>query len=181
MRALELDLEDRIVAAIRRVIRAVDLHSRRIEEACGLTGPQLATLRMIRTLTAATPSAIARAVHLSQPTMTGILRRLEKRGLVSREASPTDRRMVSITLTELGSATLERAPSMLQDRFRHALAGLAEWERLAMLSALQRIASLMDADTLDAAPHLVNEGDVAQTSAPTEADLPRDPRTIHDS
>ncbi|MCA8977752.1 MAG: hypothetical protein KDC98_23710, partial [Planctomycetes bacterium] len=38
-----LDLEDLIVAAVRRLMRAIDLHSRRLVADFGLTGPQLAT------------------------------------------------------------------------------------------------------------------------------------------
>jgi hypothetical protein len=38
-------LEDEIISALRRIVRAVDLHSRRMVEACGLTGPQIVVLR----------------------------------------------------------------------------------------------------------------------------------------
>ena len=100
-------------------------------------------------------SALARTVHLSGATMTGILTRLEKRGYVDRSRGAADRRTVIVTVTEAGQGVLSRAPSLLQDRFRVALGRLEEWEQLMMLANLQRIASLMDAEELDAAPHLV--------------------------
>ncbi len=170
----ELPLEQQIVAAIRQIVRAVDLHSHRILEACGLTGPQLTTLSTIARIGPTTPTTISRTVHLSQGTVTGILQRLEKRELVRRTRGSADRRTVTIEITDAGRAVLERAPSLLQDRFRSELTSLAEWERLQILATLQRVAGLMGAERLDAAPHLVT-GDVhppaeaAETAGPGEA------------
>lgn len=154
-----LDLEDRIVAAIRRLMRAVDLHSRRLVDEYGLTGPQLATLQEAARLGPIAATALARAVHLGAATMTGILTRLEKRGYVQRSRGEADRRTVVVTITGAGREILARAPSLLQDRFRRRLTELAEWEQLAMLANLQRIAAMMDADALEAAPHLIGGGE----------------------
>ena len=78
------EVEDQIVASIRRIIRAIDLQSRRLLDKHRLTGPQLATLREADKLGEISVSTLARAVHLSQPTVSGILNRLERRGLVVR-------------------------------------------------------------------------------------------------
>jgi len=149
------DLEDQIVVAIRRIIRAIDLHSRRLLEAHGLTGPQLATLREVSKRSGVTTSALARAVRLSQPTMSGILDRLERQGFVRRTQSSEDRRATSITVTGTGARVLANDPSLLQDRFRVQLARLEDWERYWLLAALERIAAMMDAEAIDAAPMLV--------------------------
>ena len=66
-----LSMENQIVAAIRRIMRAVDLHSRRLAEEHGLTGPQLATLQAAASLGESSTGTLARAVHLSGPTVTG--------------------------------------------------------------------------------------------------------------
>jgi DNA-binding MarR family transcriptional regulator len=123
-------------------------------DACGLTGPQLVVLREAAHLREPTVSALARAVSLSQPTVSGILERLEKRGLVRRERSERDRRSVSVGVTDEGARTLSGAPSLLQDRFRVELSRLEEWERTQMLALLQRLAGMMDAEAIDAAPML---------------------------
>lgn len=151
---MDLSHEDQIVVAIRQIIRAVDLHSRRLVQAHGLTGPQLAVLQEVLRLEPASPSVLAREVHLSQPTISGVLKRLESRGFVSRQKSETDRRSVKFAITAEGKKTLSTSPSLLQDDFRQALSRLEEWERLQILSTLQRVASLMDAQHLDAGPHL---------------------------
>ncbi len=150
-----LSIENQIVAAIRRIMRAVDLHSRHLAEEHGLTGPQLATLQAAARLGEASTGALARAVHLSGPTVTGILDRLAKRGLVDRARNGQDRRSVTVTLTHSGQEVLAVAPSLLQDRFRRELVRLEEWEQTMILAMLQRIAAMMDAESLDASPVLV--------------------------
>jgi DNA-binding MarR family transcriptional regulator len=117
------------------------------------------------------PGDVARRIHLSPGTVTGILNRLDQRGLVQRGPSPVDRRRLEILLTAQGSEALERAPSPLQDRLRRELARLADWEQTTLLAALQRIASMMDAAELDAAPHLVtSELDTAGPEGPPAAE-----------
>ena len=82
-----------------------------------------------------------------------------------------DRRSVVIGVTEEGLRVLDAAPSLLQDRFRAELARLEEWERHGMLSALERIASMMDAEGIDAAA-ILEVGPVSQPA--DEAFLPED-------
>ena len=149
-----LSIEDQVIAALRRITRAIDLHSRGLMQAIGLTAPQLAALQAVERLQPITIGALAKSIHLSQATLTGILTRLESRTLISRERSGTDRRTVVVKLTSSGSAALETAPSLLHDRFRRELLMLAEWEQTQMLATLQRIASMMDAEQIDAAPVL---------------------------
>ncbi len=146
--------EEQVIASLRRIIRAVDLHSRKLMESSGLTGPQLAALQEINRQGPISAGNVARAIHLSQGTVTGILTRLEARGLVTRERSETDRRATVISITSSGEAVLSRAPSLLQENFLQRLEGLESWERSQILATLQRVAFLMEAHAIDAAPHL---------------------------
>jgi DNA-binding MarR family transcriptional regulator len=147
-------LEDEIVSALRRIVRAIDLQSRRMFEQCGMTGPQIVVLREASRLAGSSVSALARAASLGQPTVSGILDRLEAQGFVRRERSKQDRRSSVVNVTAKGAAVLEKAPSLLQDRFRSELARLEPWERTQMLALLQRLATMMDAESIDAAPML---------------------------
>jgi len=162
------EIEDQIVASIRRIIRAIDLQSRRLFDRHQLTGPQLTTLREAQRLGEAKTSGLARAVHLSQPTVSGILTRLEKAGLVERRRPEGDRRSVVIRVTDEGRRVLAEAPSLLQDRFRAELAQLEHWEQHWMLAALERIASMMDAESLDASPILETGPMSRSTNDPEE-------------
>ena len=152
------NLEDQVLMALRRIVRAIDLHSRRLYERCGLTGPQLATLRAAWVMgEGASAGAVARRIQLSQPTVSGILDRLERQGLVARVRDDSDRRNVIIRVTESGEAVVRGSASLLQDRFVLAFRGLQSWEQLQMLSTLQRIAFMMDAEAIEAAPLLVSD------------------------
>jgi DNA-binding MarR family transcriptional regulator len=159
-------LEDEILAAIRRIVRAVDLRSRALIQGHRISGPQLVLLREIARLGPVPVSALARAVSLSQPAVTGMLNRLERSELICRERGARDRRQVLCTITTRGAAVLAEAPSLLQDRFRRELSRLEEWERSQMLATLQRIASLMDAEQIDAAPVLTT--DALEPAEPAE-------------
>ncbi len=165
-----LSIEDRIMAAIRRIIRAVDLHSRQLFEKHGLTGPQLAALREAARHGNVTVAPLARALHISQPTLTGILDRLERRGLVTRTRDGVDRRTVRISVTHAGHELLASTPHPLQERFRQELTRLHDWEQTQTLSTLQRIAEMMEAESLDASPLLTSGALDAPDDASAKAD-----------
>jgi len=124
-----LPLEEQVIAALRRITRAIDLHSRLLLQKNGLTIPQLAALRAIQRLQPITVGVLARDIHLGAATVTGILGRLEKRGLITRARGDVDRRSVVVQLTDEGAKLIAEAPSLLQDRFHRELAKLEEWEQ----------------------------------------------------
>jgi hypothetical protein len=74
--------------------------------------------------------------------------------MVRRARGTGDRRTVMVAVTPEGARTLRDAPSLLQDRFRSELARLKEWEQTQLLATLQRVAAMMDAEEIDAAPVL---------------------------
>jgi DNA-binding MarR family transcriptional regulator len=149
-------LDDAIVSAVRRIIRAIDLHSRDLLQNFGLTAPQLMTLQELSRLQPVAVGVLSAAVHVSQATMTGILDRLEQRALIQRTRDGVDRRSVTITITAEGTKLLKKSPSLLQDQFRHKLARLKPSEQTNMLEVLQQIGEMMGAAKLTAAPILVS-------------------------
>lgn len=145
---------DDVLIAVRKIIRATDIHSRHLARTAGLTTPQLMVLQSIDSLGTVAIARLAEAVSLSQATVTTIIDRLEQRGLVERRRSAADRRVVNACLTAAGAGVLAQAPAPLQETFTARFERLAEWEQSLILSALQRVAAMMDADALDAAPIL---------------------------
>lgn len=150
---------DDILIALRRITRAIDLHSKNLVRSSGMTSPQILVLQSVRRHGKAKPSLIAKDILLSQATVTSILDRLEKSELVTRERSNEDRRIVEIVLTEKGSQKLLAAPELLQSGFLREFRKLDDWERTQLTASLQRIASMMDAEDLDAAP-ILEVGDI---------------------
>ena len=149
-----------ILVALRQITRAIDLQSKRLLKSAGLTVPQLMVLQALSPDGRAKPSDIARRVHLSQATITSIVDRLLKAGLVNRERSEGDRRVVDVVLTQAGSDRHDLAPTLLQEGFVEAFERLANWEKSQLVYAVQRLASMMDAAENEAAP-ILEIGDLA--------------------
>lgn len=147
-------LDLRILRALRRIIQAVDIHSRKLSSQYQITGPQLVTLLCVTENGPMTTSEIGRHVHLSNSTVVGILDRLEAKELVKRERSTKDRRLVHVSATESAMSLVQSAPSPLQDVFAKALDKLPELEQTAIALSLERIVELMEARGIDAAPIL---------------------------
>lgn len=145
---------DEVLVALRRVIRATDLHSKHLSKTTGLTSPQILLLHTIREKGEVTIGEIAQDMSLSQATVTTIIDRLEKRKLVFRERSKEDKRKVHAYLTDEGHEILKTAPVPLQDQFAKHFADLQEWEKTMIISSLQRVAHMMDAQHIDASPVL---------------------------
>jgi DNA-binding MarR family transcriptional regulator len=154
-----------MIVAIRRIIRAVDIHSRSLIRDFSITTPQLLVLRTIKLRGEETAARLSEQISLSQPTMTGIVRRLSDRGLIQRRRSKTDRRKVMLRLTDKARDVLASAPSPLQDSFLERYQRLPEWEQTQILSAFQRVVSMMEAGTIDASPVLTT--DVFNSANPT--------------
>ncbi len=152
---------DEILIALRRIVRAIDLHSRKLLREVGLTGPQLLVLSRVGRVGTATGSNLARSVSLSQSTVTGILDRLEERGLVTRTRSAIDRRRLEIRLTPAGSSVLQSSPPLLQHQFTDRLARLPDWEQSMILAVLQRCVAMMEASELSAGAILSTDSEPA--------------------
>jgi len=143
-----------LLVALRQINRAIDLQSKKLERETGQTTPQLLLLKALEKDGRAKPSVIAKSVHLSHATVTSIVDRLEKSGMVTRERSEDDRRSVEIVLTQKGRTCIETAPELLQADFLVALSKLEPWEQNLLISSVQRIAVMMDANQIESAPIL---------------------------
>ena len=150
-----MNVETAILTALRRIMRASDLHSMELSRRHGLTGPQLIVLNRLRSQSTGVPvGQLARDISLAQPTVTGIISRLERQGMVIRQRSTGDRRSVEVSLTDAGRRAADEAPPLLQERFLANLRAAEPWERTQILATLQRIVAMMEADRLAASPVL---------------------------
>lgn len=145
---------DELLVSLRRVIRAIDLYSKKLSKESGLTSPQLIVMQEIFNNDDVMVKDIANHINLSSATVTSILDRLEARGYVVRERSTIDKRKVGVRLTAAGTNAFNNAPTLLQEHFIKRFEALDEWEQTQLVSTMQRIAKMMDADALDAAPLL---------------------------
>ena len=169
----EPDITENILIALRRVIRAIDRHSRNLVQSHGLTGPQALLLTEIVRSGSLTGSELAKRVSLSQATVTDVVKRLERRKLLERNRDTNDKRRVLLCATEQGEILVKQSVPLLQEKFQNRLSELKDWEQNQLLSSLQRIAEMMNAEDLDAAPMLTSGAITASPEAIEEAVTPQ--------
>lgn len=154
MKNTQASISDNVLISLRKLMRAIDLHSRYLSKHFGLTGPQLLVLRELSQQDKVSPSKLATSISLSQATVTGITDRLEKRGLLTKRKSEVDRRRMVIQVTDAGQQLLEKAPPPIQESFLRRFDKLEDWEQAMILSTLQRLVHMVDAEDIDAVPIL---------------------------
>lgn len=137
-----------VLSTLRKIIRAIDIHSRQLSKQYGLTGPQLVVISEIGQSGPMTIGELARRVSLSQATVTTILDRLENKALATRVRGSEDKRRVYVDITEKARSILETHPNFLQEGFVQRFNALEDWEQTLILSSIQRIAAMMNTSTL---------------------------------
>lgn len=145
--------------ALRQISRATSSGSRKLAKASGISVSQLIALQEIRRAKCMSPSQLAERMSLSRGTITTLMRKLEGRALVAREADAFDKRRHFFSLTADGEKVLDEAPEMLHEKFTDAFGDLQAWEQAQIITALERVATMIDADELDAAP-ILDVGDL---------------------
>lgn len=149
----ETRLDDSLIA-LRRILRATELYARDLAQAAGLTPAQLRVLQIVNGRDSATPKTLAREMGVSQATVTSLVDKLVARGLVTRVASTVDRRQTDVVITPEGHRTMTEAPDALQQRYVRAFERLEDWEQAQLVSSLERVAAMLNAETIDASPVL---------------------------
>jgi DNA-binding MarR family transcriptional regulator len=149
-----MEKHQELLISLRKVIRAIDLHSKHLNKTSGLTSPQLLIMLEIDKEYSINSSQVAKKVNLSPATVTNIIDRLENKNLISRVRYTQDKRKVGLYLTDDGKALLLKAPQALQEHFIEKFSNLEQWEQSQLLSSMQRLSNMMDADKIDAAPLL---------------------------
>lgn len=150
-------LDLRILQALRQIMRATDIHSRRLKSSYKLTSPQLVCLLTIANDGPLTATKIADRIFLSASTVVGILDRLESRGLIQRVRDTEDRRLVNVSATGKGLQVAREAPSPLQDGLAQGLQKLPAEEQSTIARSLERIVELMQATDIEASPVLTSD------------------------
>ncbi len=139
----ESGVPDLVAITLRRIAREMDRRSRQLVGEGALSTPQLAVLDALRCFGPMTVGQVARSVHLSHATVTGICDRLEGRGLIQRSRRSDDRRRVDVSLTAAGQEMLGQAPPLLGEAFSRAFGSLEDWEQTQILSSLQRVLTML--------------------------------------
>jgi DNA-binding MarR family transcriptional regulator len=144
----------RILNAIRQIIRAADLDSRKLAAEHQITAPQLLCLMAIVELGTTTATDIAQRIHVSESTLVGVLERLEDKKLIERARGQDDRRVLHLTATSEARDLVASTPFPLQYSLDRALNQMSEKERHHTAACVERLVDLMGAGEIQPAPML---------------------------
>jgi DNA-binding MarR family transcriptional regulator len=148
------DTHRRILQALRRIMRRVEMSSRLLEVDYGVTAPQLICLIEIAGVESITQIELSARVHLTPSTLVGVLDRLQAKKLIQRTRDAVDRRRINLSATAKGLHLVRRAPPPLQDTLLKGLGAMPDPEQLAMAAALDRLVDLLEAHTMSTEPML---------------------------
>ena len=155
------ELADEVFEALVRFVWGARQHSQTLLRQHGVTAAQLTCLRVLERRGPQTHAKLASALLLGRSTLSGLLERLEGRGLIERRRSPSDGRRVEASLDEAGRALLAEIPPG-QSKFgkvRHLIEDLPPDEARGFRDTLLKLVDLMSREGL------LDEGDLNDPAA----------------
>lgn len=142
------------LVVLRRILRATENRARALSRESGLTVSQLLLLQTLADEVECTAGTIASRLGITQATTTSLVHKLEAKGLVIKKRGDSDRRQVWLSLSDSGRTRLDEAPDDLQELFRKRFDKLKDWEQMMLVAGLERVATMLGAEEIDAAPVL---------------------------
>jgi len=146
----------------RLVFKAVQQHSQWVENRCGVSSAQLWALWELSETPGLRVSDLAKSLSIHQSTASNLLDKLEKSGLIRRDRSGPDQRVVQLHLTEAGRAVLERAPKPARGILQNALFNLPAEELRSLTHNLEILLACMK----------ISDGQAAMEPLPSTPPLP---------
>lgn len=160
-----MDRTDTSLIALRRILRATELYGRALAQTAGLTPVQVRVLQIVLGAGSVTPKQISVQMGVSPATISTLLDRLVAKSMIERQRSDVDRRQTNIVLTDKGREAVEGAPDPLQQKYVTEFEALEDWEQAMIVAALERVASMLNASALDAAP-VLDVGEIQRSHPP---------------
>jgi DNA-binding MarR family transcriptional regulator len=122
--------------------------SKRMLGRLGLTAPQRLAVRFIGREPGLAPGRLAELLHLDPGTVSGIVKRLESAGLISRVRSGDDTRRMHLTLTAKGQALNRRRKGTVETAVRRTIDGMPAADRAAASRLMRRLATNLAAESV---------------------------------
>ena len=138
-----------IVWLIRRLMQGNYLYNKELNKKYQVSAPQLSSLLALYENGPLPPSQIAKYIMVNSSTVTGIIDRLEQKGLVQRSRISTDRRVITVTLTDKGRELAEHAPPPIQEKMVEGLQKLPPNEIEKIVQALTKLTYMLDVQDLE--------------------------------
>ncbi len=133
-----------IIYLIRRLMQAGELYSKELNKKYQVSAPQVNCLLVLYEHGPLPLSQIAKHIMVKSSTVTGIIDRLEQKGLVRRLRNSPDRRMITIELTEAGNVLAQHAPPPIQQKIVNGLKSLPQDEIEKIIYGLAKLIDMLD-------------------------------------
>lgn len=143
------DLIREIIYQIRRLMQAGELYTKELNKKYQVSAPQLNCLLALYENGPLSPSQIARYIMVRSSTVTGIIDRLEQKGLVRRTRVSPDRRVITIELTEAGRHLAQNAPPPIQQKIVEGLKHLPKEELKHIVHSLNQLTHMLDVQGME--------------------------------
>lgn len=114
--------------------------SKRMEATLGVTGPQRLVIRIVGQLPGISAGQVATILHLHPSTLTGILKRLQRNGVLLRKTDPSDARRAQLYLTPRGEHLNRSRAGTVEAAVNRVLATLPQDKVDAACEVLTRLA-----------------------------------------
>lgn len=145
--------------ALRKIQQRTDQASKILAETVGLTPSQLTALQYLQDRGETSAGDMATLIHLKHATISALVDKMEDRNFVSRRKCDEDRRRVWLKLEPKGIEAIQSAPNLLQETFSQRFEKLPSWQQAMLVAALEQVASILDAENIEAAP-VLHIGDI---------------------
>ncbi len=135
-----------IVWSLRQIASLIFHSSREMKRKYGVTGPQSLVLKLLLNYGSEEPLSavdVSRSLKVTPSNITGIVDRLEAKGLVRRKPKEGDRRKMYIVPTEEGVTFGKNLPDLVEDRMIRGLKDLSEEEISVIYSSLDKIIKIV--------------------------------------
>ena len=143
------DRTKEVVWLIRRLMQGGYLYNKELNKKYQVSAPQLASLLALFENGPMPPSQIAKYIMVNSSTVTGIIDRLEQKGLAERARISRDRRVITIALTEKGQELAKNAPPPIQKKIVDGLKKLPPSETEQIVQALTKLTYMLDVQDLE--------------------------------
>ncbi|WP_163323363.1 MarR family winged helix-turn-helix transcriptional regulator [Draconibacterium mangrovi] len=153
-----------ILIKIRKIVRSVDIESKKIQKEHGVSIPQVLCLNFLHESEnyQTTQGELRKFLNLNPSTVSGIINRLEKKGYLARLPKSGDKRVVNIALTSSGDDLLSRMPSLLHEQLSEKLLQLSEEEFEVVEAGLNTLVKILDIEKVEASPLITSESDLGE-------------------
>lgn len=155
----------KLMTGIRKIVRAINLESKRVQKELDISIPQLLTLKHLQDNAdyKSTMKELKGFLSLNASTVTGIVARLEQKGLIARLPDPKDKRSTPIILTSKGNDLLVRSNESLHERISKNLELLEEDEFSNIITSLETLIDLFNIQEIDASPIITGQTTIENT------------------